>query len=149
MVMIFSRFSEDHPEECWIPKAPVTLVPSLSPKIGRKATAENASAVRGLYAITSRQKLQKNCRVWQGLKGHLNNSHWPLLYYFIGSSNDDISISNDPCTATFPVKIVGTLFVFSRTQCLSTRFRFNCHKQHWEGKNCVQWKCPNYFCLRL
>ena len=45
-----------------------------------------------------------------------------------------ISIINDPCTATVSVKIVGTTFVFSLTQCLCTRFWFNCNKQHWEGE---------------
>ena len=79
-------------------------------------------------------KVAENCRVWQGLKAHLNSSYWPLLYYFIGSSNDDLSIINDPCTATVSVKIVGTTFVFSLTQCLCTRFWFNCNKQHWEGE---------------
>ena len=59
----------------------------------------------------------------------------------------------------FKLKIVGKLYCLLALPMLVDKIWWvNCNKQHWEGekigkikkeKNRIQWKYPNYFCLRL
>ena len=86
--------------------------------------------------------------------------HFTLPYYIIYTREVRVRIKAFKIPLK-SVKILGTLYslLAQQSQCWCTRFGelTAINEQHWEEeeigknekKNSVQWKCPNYFCLRL